>query len=48
MTPSPRFSAEHGDIFMIKALGQTLTYVTSPKVGGTRKILLQSVLADLY
>ena len=31
MTPS-RFSAEYGNIFRIKALGETYTYVTSPKV----------------
>ena len=45
MTPLP-FSAEYGDIFMIKALGRNITYVTSPKVRETGNILRRSVLAD--
>ena len=42
----PRFSAEYGNVFMIKALGRTITYVTSPKVRETGDILQRSVLTD--
>ena len=41
-------SAKYGDVFTVKVLGRTITYVTSPQVWEIKNVLPRKVFADPF